>query len=396
MSAPAIVGQRFRGQRVVRHSPSILAADIGVVSSIELFVPVDPVRPMPLVLDGDVESWSVLADRELARLAALAVRQYSGATIAIVRGAASRSLQELICSFDLSAAVTRPEDSEGDFNLVGDDEAVERELARWWQGFEQSPQACTVTARLLRLEPPSLEAEAFAYSMLQAGREHAKWLDRGPKRGETPDANDDDRVSTLALGSYREIVLQRPARHNAFDTRMRDELCDVLDAVVREPGAIGLRGQGPSFCSGGDLEEFGTFADPATAFLVRTRRSVGARLGGAAGRTVAAVHGWCIGAGIELAAFAGHVVAAEGARFQLPEASFGLLPGAGGTVSLTPRIGRYRVLELVVTGRVLDSDSALAWGLVDEVVKGGELIERLREAADEFSAEIGSGSAARA
>ena len=79
----------------------------------------------------------------------------------------------------------------------------------------------------------------------------------------------------------------------------------------------------------------------------------------------ARVHGPCAGAGIELAAFAGTVVAEAGTTFRLPEVGMGLIPGAGGTVSIPRRIGRWRTLYLALTGQPLDVATALAWGLAD-------------------------------
>ena len=84
-------------------------------------------------------------------------------------------------------------------------------------------------------------------------------------------------------------------------------------------------------------------------------------------RTSVALHGACIGAGIELAAFAREVTATDDAHFQLPEVAFGLVPGAGGTVSLPRRIGRQRTAWLALSGRRIDASTALAWGLVDHV-----------------------------
>jgi enoyl-CoA hydratase/carnithine racemase len=81
----------------------------------------------------------------------------------------------------------------------------------------------------------------------------------------------------------------------------------------------------------------------------------------------ARVHGACIGAGAELPAFVGRVVAAEGTFFQLPELSMGLVPGAGGTASLPRRIGRQRTAWMALSGERVDVETALRWGLVDEI-----------------------------
>jgi enoyl-CoA hydratase/carnithine racemase len=99
---------------------------------------------------------------------------------------------------------------------------------------------------------------------------------------------------------------------------------------------------------------------------VRTTRSAARALAACAPRVVALVHGACFGAGLELAAFAGRVRARPSARFALPELAMGLVPGAGGTVSLPRRIGRHRTAWLALTGAEIDADTALDWGLADE------------------------------
>ncbi len=84
-------------------------------------------------------------------------------------------------------------------------------------------------------------------------------------------------------------------------------------------------------------------------------------------RTTAYVHGACVGSGIELAAFTARVVAAADTRIALPEIGLGLVPGAGGTVSLTRRIGRLRTAWLAFSGTTIDAATALEWGLVDDL-----------------------------
>ena len=115
----------------------------------------------------------------------------------------------------------------------------------------------------------------------------------------------------------------------------------------------------PRSAAAGDLDEFGTTPDPATGHIVRTTRSPAWWLARCAAQTSVALHGACIGAGIELAAFARQVTAAEDAFFQLPEVALGLIPGAGGTVSLPRRIGRQRTAWLALSGRRVDAATAL-------------------------------------
>ena len=128
-----------------------------------------------------------------------------------------------------------------------------------------------------------------------------------------------------------------------------------------------LSGNGPSFCSGGDLGEFGSFPDPATAHVTRLTRSPARLAHLLADRLHVHLHGACMGAGIEVPAFARHVTAAPDTRIALPEVALGLVPGAGGTVSIPRRIGRHRTAALALSGSTIDAATALAWGLVDEI-----------------------------
>ena len=169
------------------------------------------------------------------------------------------------------------------------------------------------------------------------------------------------------------IRFNRPQRHNAFSTDTRAALLEALTVARLDRSVTGivLGGNGPSFCSGGDLAEFGTFTDPTSAHLARTRYSpalmldeLSTRLGRACR---AEVHGQVLGSGLEMAAFCGWIEAERDSVFGLPELSLGLLPGAGGTVSVTRRIGRWRTAYLVLSGQTIDADLALDWGLVDAI-----------------------------
>ncbi len=211
-----------------------------------------------------------------------------------------------------------------------------------------------------------LQAESAVYSSLQPGPEFAAWRAERPPRAR---ADGGARVRVERGGDVLHITLTRAEVRNALDTQMRDELVEAvrlaeLDGAIRE---VDLRGEGPAFCAGGDLDEFGSRPDPATAHLVRILQSAGRAIDAVADRVAAHVHGACRGSGVELPAFAGRVVATGDATFGLPEVSLGLIPGAGGTVSLPRRIGRHRTARLALSGRAVDADTALAWGLVDEL-----------------------------
>ncbi len=212
-----------------------------------------------------------------------------------------------------------------------------------------------------------LVAESATYSTLLAGPEFAAWLAASPQRRPAPD--DDEPILVERHQDVLRLTLNRPERRNAYGHAVRDALVAALQmARIDETLVVELAGNGPAFCSGGDLAEFGTTPDVATAHLIRIRQSAGLLLHELAGRTTALLHGACIGAGIELPAFAGHVVAAADTRIGLPELGMGLVPGAGGTVSIVRRIGRWRTAWLALTGRQIDAAQALSWGLVDELV----------------------------
>ena len=257
----------------------------------------------------------------------------------------------------------------------------EESLQRIGEVVHASPQAARVLTGLLRwngLLPveAALDAESTAYSTLLGGLEFARWL---AARGDRPLPEPvDDPVLVERAGGVLRVTLHRPERRNAYGALLRDALVDALDVAVCDPSVarLVLDGAGPSFCSGGDLDEFGTTPDPVTAHLVRTRAGAGRRIHALRERTTVHLHGPCIGAGIELAAFAGRVVADPGTTVRLPEIGMGLIPGAGGTVGIPRRIGRWRTLYTALSATTLDAGTALAWGLVDHVDQDGPAGER--------------------
>jgi enoyl-CoA hydratase/carnithine racemase len=237
----------------------------------------------------------------------------------------------------------------------------------------RTPLAATALVQLLRQSATlgihqGLIAESLVYSTLQSGPEFGKWLRARPaKTARKP--NPEPAVLVDRSDNRLQLTLNRPEKHNAFSAEIRDALAEGLQLAVGDPSIteVVLRGAGASFCSGGDLDEFGTLPDPATAHLIRSTRNAARLLGACADRVRVEVHGACMGAGIELPAFARQVVATRDASFQLPELHMGLVPGAGGTVSIPRRIGRQRTAYLALSGSRLDAATALAWGLIDEL-----------------------------
>lgn len=236
----------------------------------------------------------------------------------------------------------------------------------------RQPSACVTAAEVLRASlslawEEALAVESFAYSMLLASEGFRAWRASRPARAKAADGA--PRVRLAEEGGAVSIRLNRPAARNAFDAAMRDALCEALAFALVHPDRppVVLSGDGPAFSAGGDLDEFGAAPDVGVAHLIRTIRSP-VRLAHALGdRLTARLHGACVGAGIEVPAAAAHVRAREGAFFRLPEVSMGLIPGAGGTVSIPRRIGRHRACYMTISGGDIDLATALAWGLVDEL-----------------------------
>ena len=260
---------------------------------------------------------------------------------------------------------------EGDFDVLV---RSEDDLALVVGAVSACPLASSALVQVLRHgEKLSLHdaliAESLAYSVLQAGPEYAAWAAARSHDSGNISRESEPAVLVSRSGERLDIVLNRPRRHNAYSMEMRDGLTEALELASADPSLheIVLSGLGPSFSAGGDLSEFGSRPDPATAHAVRSARNAGRLLSHCAERARAEVHGACIGAGAELAAFAAFVVAQPDTYFELPEVSMGLIPGAGGTASIPRRIGRQRMAFFALTGARIDAKTALEWGLVDSI-----------------------------
>ena len=235
-------------------------------------------------------------------------------------------------------------------------------------------QPALVLAHLLRQKAyqnvsQGLVLESLSYGMLQSGSQFMAWLNQ---RGDITRVLDEKPV-VLASRSDEllEIYLNRPERSNAYSSVMRDQLFDFLqiarfDETVTK---VKLHGLGKSFCSGGDLAEFGSVDFPPDGHIIRMHRSPALSLHSIADKLEVYLHGVCAGAGIEIPAFASRVFGNESVEIFLPEISMGLIPGAGGTVSLPRRIGPQKTAYLAMSGKTLSLSDALAWGLIDEAVE---------------------------
>jgi enoyl-CoA hydratase/carnithine racemase len=176
-------------------------------------------------------------------------------------------------------------------------------------------------------------------------------------------------------GAVAVVTLDRPERLNAYDVAMRDDLHAVLGAADADPTVrvLVLRGRGPAFSTGGDLAEFGSAPSPFVARAVRWRRDVWGRLLTLRAATIAAVHGYAVGGGMEMALLCDLCVAAVDARFALPETGLGMIPGVGGTQTLPRRVGTARALDAVLMGTWLDARAAGRLGIANRVVPRAQL-----------------------
>ena len=185
----------------------------------------------------------------------------------------------------------------------------------------------------------------------------------------------------------RWITLNRPAKLNALNRAVLAELAAAVDDAGADPAVrtLVITGQGEkAFAAGADIAEFVGLSPRGAEEMARAGQAVFGRIAALPKPVIAAVNGFALGGGCELA-LACHVrLAASTARFGQPEAKLGLIPGYGGTQRLARLVGQGRALELLLTGRMVDAATALAWGLVNRVVEPAEL----RPAAQGLAAEM--------
>ena len=244
-----------------------------------------------------------------------------------------------------------------------------------------APKASISAAVLLRggtgTTDERLAKESAVYSLLQAGPEFAAW--RATWAARTRRAATHETKSEPPVLSHRDdttlhVTLNRPTHGNAVSRALRDGLCEALSVALLDPDVmVTLDANGRNFCTGGDLDEFGSFPDPSTSHLLRLQRSPARMLSRLSNRLCTYVHGTCAGSGIEFAAFSHRVIARPGSTFLLPELALGLVPGAGGTVSIVDRIGAQRTLWMLLTGHRIDVSTALDWGLIDAIEPEGNI-----------------------
>jgi enoyl-CoA hydratase/carnithine racemase len=325
-------------------------------------------RPSGVMRRFDLDDWRDADADDVARAAARAAGSLA-LTVGVATTQPPPSLNPLLDALTLTIAGPGVSPAR---QLVTIDEPNQA-VAELEKSAGRCPRACVALGQLLRQTPcldtlAGLAAEAAVYSMLLGGPEFAAWL--ATRDATKPRAAPARPLVRIDRAGHRlSVLLDHPERRNAFSFRMREALYEALELAVADDTIqeVELAGAGPVFSSGGDLAEFGTATDLVAAYLVRLDRAPWRLIDRLGERVTVRTHGAAVGAGIELSSFAGRMVAAPGTYFLLPEIPMGLIPGAGGTVGVPRRIGRWRAAWMMLSAARVDAETTLAWGLIDDL-----------------------------
>ncbi|MGZ4137238.1 MAG: enoyl-CoA hydratase/isomerase family protein, partial [Actinomycetota bacterium] len=187
-------------------------------------------------------------------------------------------------------------------------------------------------------------------------------------------------------GAAAVLTLDRPEKLNALSTDVERDLAAVLDAEeVSSSRAIVIEGEGQAFSAGADVNEMREQTPDAILSYYRATGTVYERIASTRQPTVAAIHGYCLGGGLELSMACDLRIAARSAVFGLPEIELGILPSSGGTVRLVRALGVARATELILSRRRFAADDALRFGVVSEVVDDGDASRRALELATDLA-----------
>ncbi len=185
------------------------------------------------------------------------------------------------------------------------------------------------------------------------------------------------------------VTLNRPKALNAHNIQMRDEMIEVLGAIRDddEVRVVVFKGAGEkAFCAGADISEFLTAPPPTEAREIRFDGDLWGLFTRMPQILIAAVHGYVLGSGIEIALCCDICIASEDARFGLPEMGLGMIPAAGGTQTVPRAVGTAKALEMILTNQWIDSKAALKAGMVNHVVPRERLFSTAAELARQISA----------
>ncbi|MBM4376048.1 MAG: enoyl-CoA hydratase/isomerase family protein [Deltaproteobacteria bacterium] len=202
-------------------------------------------------------------------------------------------------------------------------------------------------------------------------------------------------IERTQSGHVATLTINRPDKLNALNAEVLAELRATLAGLVTEsttgdPGcatrAVVLTGAGKAFVAGADIAAMAAMTTTEAARFSEVGHALCAALEAAPFPVLAAVNGFALGGGLELALACDFILAADTAKVGLPEVTLGVIPGFGGTQRLARRIGLGRARELVYTGRMVTAEEALRLGLVNEVVPGAELLARATKVAEQIGA----------
>ncbi|MEO0881143.1 MAG: enoyl-CoA hydratase [Pseudomonadota bacterium] len=187
-------------------------------------------------------------------------------------------------------------------------------------------------------------------------------------------------------GAVAMITLNRPDALNAFNNQLMNELTDALDGFEADPaiGCIVITGSEKAFAAGADIKEMreqsymdAFYSDFITRNWERTSRC--------RKPVIAAVAGYALGGGCELAMMCDFILAGDNAKFGQPEITIGVSPGAGGTQRMTRFIGKSKAMEMCLTGRMMDAEEAERCGLVSRIVPVAELVDEAKKVAHKIA-----------
>ena len=182
------------------------------------------------------------------------------------------------------------------------------------------------------------------------------------------------------------ITLNRPDALNALNAALTRELAEALDAFEGDGriGAIVLTGGDRAFAAGADIKEMQS-KDYMDVYLEDFITVDWGRVAECRKPVIAAVAGYALGGGCEMAMMCDFIIAAEGAKFGQPEVRLGILPGAGGTQRLTRAVGKAKAMEMCLTGRMMDAEEAERAGLVSRIVPADDLLDEALKVAGEIA-----------
>jgi enoyl-CoA hydratase len=184
---------------------------------------------------------------------------------------------------------------------------------------------------------------------------------------------------------YAIVQFNRPEVLNAINIKLMEELVDALETLDKdnEVRAIIITGNEKAFAAGADIKEMADAT--AVEMLMRDQFARWDRIRKIKKPLIAAVSGFALGGGCELSMTCDIIIASETAKFGQPEINIGVMPGAGGTQRLTRAVGKYKAMEMVLTGKMVSADEAMRWGLVNKVVPVEYYLEEAKTLAKEIA-----------